>query len=283
MSKFSIIIPTYNRASLVTRAVKSVLKQYFNDWELIIIDDGSDDGTKETLEEYLKDERVTYKYQNRSGVSAARNKGLELASGEYIIFLDSDDELLENLLHSLISIPHTKYDLVFWNTKKISGELIHIWKPTKLDIIYRNIVGSFLSGSVCYKKSLLEEVKGFDEKLEFGENYELGMRLTHHQELKTYILPEIHLIYHVNSKSRARNDPGAKLKSLIYLLNKHITIYQTDKYSYSRLLYQIGYLNERLGRKKEALQKFEEASKVAPRYLKPLIKKFLLKFKRFSS
>ncbi len=85
----SVIIPTYNRASLVVEAVDSVLAQSFRNLELIVIDDGSTDETGVRLAAY--GDRLRYNRQERSGVSAARNRGLALACGEWVAFLDSDD------------------------------------------------------------------------------------------------------------------------------------------------------------------------------------------------
>lgn len=276
---FSIIIPSYNRVETLARALRSVVRQSMDDWELIIVDDGSIDNTKDIIREFLTDERIKYYYQEHRGVSSARNFGLIKAEGDYIIFLDSDDEFSEGLLERLTLIKYKEYDLVFWYTKKILGKKTQIWKPRKLEKIYNNIIASFLSGSVCYKRSILQKVGGFDEDLNFGENYELGIRLSQLKKLKTVILPEVHLIYHVNPGVRPNSMPAVKLKSLKYLLKKHKDKYESDKYSYSRLLYQMGYLNEKLGRNDKALMKFIEASKVDSMYVKPLIKKFILKFK----
>jgi len=93
---FSVIIPTYNRASFVTKAVDSVLRQSFNDYEIVVVDDGSIDTTRQALEQYGK--TITLVYQANSGVSAARNRGIGNANGRWIAFLDSDDEWKENYL-----------------------------------------------------------------------------------------------------------------------------------------------------------------------------------------
>jgi glycosyltransferase involved in cell wall biosynthesis len=97
---FSIIIPTYNRADKLEIPIKSILNQYFKRWELIIIDDGSKDGTHALIQNYLS-HNIYYFYQQQQGRSAARNLGITKARGTYICFQDSDDEYLPNHLQTL--------------------------------------------------------------------------------------------------------------------------------------------------------------------------------------
>jgi len=94
----SIIIPTYNRQNTILRAVESVLNQTYKNWELIIVDDGSTDNTKNILKSYLKNKKIRYFKTKNKGVCHARNFGMEKASGEYMGFLDSDDEFVRNKL-----------------------------------------------------------------------------------------------------------------------------------------------------------------------------------------
>ena len=89
---FSIILPTFNRSVLITKAIESVINQTYTNWELIIIDDGSTDNTKSVLENYLSDSRIKYFFQENQERSVARNNGIKRAKGDYICFLDSDDE-----------------------------------------------------------------------------------------------------------------------------------------------------------------------------------------------
>ncbi|MBP5722770.1 MAG: glycosyltransferase family 2 protein [Bacteroidales bacterium] len=98
--KFSIIIPTYNRAAFLPKAISSVLAQSFSDWELIIVDDGSTDNTKDVVAQY-SDSRITYIFQQNAERSAARNNGITHSVGEYVLFLDSDDYYLSNFLADL--------------------------------------------------------------------------------------------------------------------------------------------------------------------------------------
>ncbi len=96
MPEVSVIIPTYNRAEYVTQAIDSVLAQTYTDYEIIVVDDGSTDKTREVLEPYM--DKIAYIYQENTGVSAARNRGIKAAKGDWVAFLDSDDEWLPGKL-----------------------------------------------------------------------------------------------------------------------------------------------------------------------------------------
>jgi glycosyltransferase involved in cell wall biosynthesis len=99
--KVSVIMPTYNRAHMIGRAIESVLKQTFKDWELIIVNDGSTDNTKEVVERF-KDKRIVYLERENGGPAAARNLGLRHARGEYVAYCDSDDTLFPYHLETLV-------------------------------------------------------------------------------------------------------------------------------------------------------------------------------------
>ncbi|WP_170990121.1 glycosyltransferase [Aquamicrobium sp. LC103] len=98
----SIVMPTYNRAETISRAIDSIIRQTHGNWQLIIIDDGSTDHTRTVLDPYLSDPRISYIKQANSGVSSARNAGLDAAQGQFVFYLDSDNIWYENHLRSLI-------------------------------------------------------------------------------------------------------------------------------------------------------------------------------------
>lgn len=115
MPKFSIIIPTYNRAYVLWKTILAIQAQTFTDWELLIIDDGSSDDTEKLLAEFQHDSRIFYYHQKNQGPSVSRNRGLTFASGEIIVYLDSDDEpyphLLSTIFTSLKQNPDKNYGL----------------------------------------------------------------------------------------------------------------------------------------------------------------------------
>ena len=105
----SVIIPTYNQAQFIEEAVESVLGQSYRNLEIIVVDDGSTDNTKDILRSYIEKKKIHYFYQENSGVSSARNMGVRVSHGEYISFLDSDDfwaaEHLQQLLNAMWKYP----------------------------------------------------------------------------------------------------------------------------------------------------------------------------------
>ncbi|MCM8782638.1 MAG: glycosyltransferase family 2 protein, partial [Candidatus Omnitrophica bacterium] len=101
MSKVNIIIPTYNRSLFLCKAIESILAQTFNDFEIIVVDDGSTDNTRSVLEKYGYP--IRYLYQQKQGRSEARNTGIKIAKGEYIAFLDDDDIWMPDKLEKQIN------------------------------------------------------------------------------------------------------------------------------------------------------------------------------------
>jgi glycosyltransferase involved in cell wall biosynthesis len=142
----SIIIPTYNYAAFLPTAIRSCLDQTYKPIEILVVDDGSTDNTKDVIKEF--NNHITYLFQENRGVSAARNRGLELAKGDYITFLDSDDHLTNDSLELRIEIlkKHTDIGIVFTSTySKTWGkeELRHrpkIKKPIISDKFYEDLL-----------------------------------------------------------------------------------------------------------------------------------------------
>jgi len=133
----SIVIPTYNYARYLSRAIKSCLGQSYKNLEIIVVDDGSTDNTREILRDM--DNKVLYTYQENKGVSAARNAGLELSTGTFITFLDADDYLTEDSIESRLGILMDKSDIQFviseTYSKNISDDTLSYRPASKKDFI----------------------------------------------------------------------------------------------------------------------------------------------------
>lgn len=248
----SIIIPTYNRAQTLKRSISSVVEQTADTWELIIVDDGSTDNTRDLVSPYLIDSRIKYIAQENTGVSTARNAGAALANGDYLIFLDSDDIIYPHLINFLIGISIYQYDIVCWQVVKIIDGCQKIWKPRKQEKMYNGIIASFLAGSVCYNKELFHRVGGYDPTFNFGENYELGLRISQTRNLRIKIIDEPFLQYNLLQEGRTSNSVSNRLTSYIHLYNKHREKYEKDPKSHANITYLLGYIHERNGQLEEA-------------------------------
>jgi glycosyltransferase involved in cell wall biosynthesis len=184
MNKVSVIIPTYNRAEKVCRAISSVLSQTYEDFELIVIDDGSDDHTREFLSRF-RDNIVLINHSQNMGVSAARNSGIAKAVGEFIAFLDSDDQWMPEKLEVQIDFFRENPDAVacqtgeIWirNGIRVNPKNRHL-KPSG-DIFESSLELCLVSPSaVMLKRSLLDEVGLFDESFPVCEDYDLWLRIS---------------------------------------------------------------------------------------------------------
>ncbi len=220
MAFFSIIIPAYNRANIIERAVISVLTQTYTNFELIIADDGSSDNTKDVIKKYLADERVHYYYQQNKGVCAARNFGTTKSSGNYLIFLDSDDHVEPGWLNDFYNIlKDIDNDIAFCNMKVMSpsGEykLVNAGNPYNDNITK----GMYIAGLFAVKRQLFIDAGMYDEKMKFGENTELGYRLKE-KKLQTAFVENYNIIYSPSVEGGSKNLYN-KLYSNLYILEKH--------------------------------------------------------------
>jgi len=175
----SVILPTYQRRELLKRAVASVLAQTYRDFELIVIDDGSADGTHEALAPVA--DRLTYRWQPNRGVAAARNAGLKLARGEIIAFLDSDDRWLPDHLAVVTEVLARHPEAVMATTaprKVMAGtaqpEDASLFDPLPTQF-FANAFG-YIS-CVAVRREAVMVTGGFDERLLVHEDHEWFMRL----------------------------------------------------------------------------------------------------------
>lgn len=185
--KVSIIMPTYNRADVISRAIDSVVTQSYKNWELIIIDDYSTDHTEAIIKRYVQDERIKYILNDgKKGVCGARNKGLKLAEGEYIAYLDSDNEWENDYL--LLSVNK----LMEQEDYRSLYSAQRVWSVVDNELVVDSIRFGVYAIAYCenrnyidmnsyiHEKSLYEQFGGFDEELSRMTDWELILRYSRH-------------------------------------------------------------------------------------------------------
>jgi len=194
MAVVSVIIPTFNRAKKVVRAIKSVLDQTFIDFEIIVVDDSSTDRTRQTVGQFGSPVRYLAHTTNL-GVSAARNTGIKNSNGPFIAFLDSDDQWLPEKLEVQMGFFETNPDAQVCQTEEIWIRKGHRVNPQKKhlkpsgDIFVPSLKLCLVSPSaVMLKRSLFEETGLFDEDLPACEDYDLWLRLSCRHPV--YLIPK---------------------------------------------------------------------------------------------
>jgi glycosyltransferase involved in cell wall biosynthesis len=174
---FSIVIPTYNRGALLTRALDSALAQTDPDLEIVVVDDGSTDDTESVVRAY-GDPRVRYLRQANAGVCAARNVGARAATGDRFVFLDSDDELLpEALARFRKAADDHGWAVVISGWIRVPAEGERIPRVPGRDGAAAHLIGPYLAGAFVIDRDVFEATGGYDEQLRFSENTVLGWRI----------------------------------------------------------------------------------------------------------
>ena len=179
----SVIIPTYNRCSSIGRAIESVLSQSYMHREIIVVDDGSTDGTMGLLETF--GDRIRVLHQNNRGVSAARNSGIRAAGGVFIALLDSDDSWMPEKLEQQVGFFRTNPQAMICQTEEIwirNGKRINPKRKHQKfsGMIFEKTLPLCLvsPSAVMIRRSLFDEVGFFDESLPACEDYDLWLRIT---------------------------------------------------------------------------------------------------------
>lgn len=186
MPRISIIIPSYNRAQYILETLESIFAQTFSDYEIIVIDDGSTDGTRDVLEPLIISQKIRYILQENQGVSAARNHGIRLAEGELIAFLDSDDLIQPEKLalqveylddYPEVALVHSGFsrfddqgnDLGYRDTSHLSG-----WVYPNLLLDWSVLIPP---SCVMVRADALREAGDFDARMRWGEDIDVWRRI----------------------------------------------------------------------------------------------------------
>ena len=223
MPTFSVIIPTYNRASSVVSAVASVFDQSYADFEVVVVDDGSTDDTRAALAPFS--ERITYLEQRNAGPGAARNLGLDRASGEYVVFLDSDDLFFPWTLATLAEVI-AKYDtpaLVLSDNLRFRAEgdiAAQRCRPLHAagwqDYLSAAHEGYRVTAAAAISRPVLQEYGGFSTRNTTSEDHDLFLRLG---EAAGFVFVESPYLYAYRTNALSLSaDTGALYAGLRLLL-----------------------------------------------------------------
>jgi len=221
---FSVIIPTHNRQNLFKIALDSVLGQTFPDYEVIVVDDGSTDNTKQIVNS-LNCKQLHYFYQKNKGPAAARNKGLKQAKGEFVCFLDSDDRWVKEKLEASYNYIKKNPKYKIFHTEEIwyrNGRLLSPKKYHKKPngFVFKNAVKlcCLSPSTVAVKRCLFEEIGYFDRNLPACEDYDFWLRAT--AKYPVFLIPKYLTIKEGGHKNQQSKKYPAMDRFRIYALEK---------------------------------------------------------------
>lgn len=227
--KVSVVIPCYNDKDYIQETIQSIVRQTYQNFEIIIVDDGSDDATKQVLQTLI-DDRTKVITQTNWGPSAARNNGFNAAAGDYILTIDADDTVEENFLEKALAIlnENTAVGAVSSHCRVFikNHEITSTHKPTGgtlKDFLFDNNSVSF----ALIRKESWQDAGGYDEVMITGfEDWEFWISVTK-KGWEVYMIPELLFNYRIKDKNSV--DQNAKLNyresNLNYIYKKHQDIY----------------------------------------------------------
>ena len=294
MPNVSVIIPTYNRAKLIKRAVDSVLAQTYNDYEIIIIDDGSTDGTQDILKDYHHS--IRYIYKENEGISATRNRGIKEAKGKYLAFLDSDDQWFPDKLAVQVNLMEKNHNLGIvcskMNILNGKGEKIGTKPEQKTGKNFRELLeigGDLPTSTVMARKECFDKVGVFDELLPPMEDFEMWVRIASQYDI--YTVPDKVFALYYRHDEQITSDKFKVYEGTVKLQKKFIKLFKHKPefpakavknklalfaYVLSRMYYKDGRFNEAFSTLREAMancpvigaQFFEDKDSLAEKIIK---------------
>ena len=225
--QISIIVPCYNQAQYLDECLQSVLDQTHQNWECIVVNDGSPDNTAEIAQQWLpKDQRFKYIYKSNGGLSSARNAGIEQARGAFILPLDADDKIdIDYIKLALIEFKkNPELKVVYCQAEKFGIEEGK-WILPKFSIDLLSLKNIIFSSGI-YKKSDWVTIGGYDKRLLHGlEDWEFWIALLKNNA-KVSRIEYVGFYYRIKAISMAQNiTDGQRQQSEYYILRKHIDFF----------------------------------------------------------
>jgi len=210
----SVIIPNYNNAKFITEAIDSVLAQTYKNYEIIVVDDGSTDGTREVLEPYIKKKQIRYVYQKNKKQAVARNNGIKYAKGELIAFLDADDLWFPKKLELQVPLFKNKeVGLIYGDILLLRDESTkpsnHTDAFDKGNIFNKLLMGNFIcTSTTIIRKECFDKVGLFKEGMDyFGvEDYHMWLRISYY--FKVDYVSDVLLKYRLHDDNTSKDYCG---------------------------------------------------------------------------
>lgn len=288
MPKVSVVIPTYNRVSLISECIESVLRQTYKDFEVIVVDDGSTDDTEEVLKPYHG--RIRYIRQENAGVATARNRGVLEATGEYVAFLDSDDQWFENKLELQMDLMTRHPELVmacgngiYLDGKDKGKQVIKEDRARQYEkngITLRDAFYRFplRTSTILIKKDVFNQIGGFNESYRVAEDMHLAFSIMLKYGNAGFINTPLYKLKkgddNLSSKGISKQLYSIRVLEELFLSNPEIKGILTDKEVADRLAYRYYHLAQayrKQGDRNEALEAFKKALSYRPFYASCLL------------
>jgi len=283
MQKVSVVLPCYNGARWISRAVESILAQTYRDFELIIIDDGSTDNSKEIVALHLSDERVRYIYQENRGFSAAVNRGIKESSGSLIGFIGQDDLWMPNKLelqvkylseHKDVNLVHSNYCLIdseehIINVRDIKIPSVSLKKEVVKQLFLNNFIGF---ETVLLKRKCFDEVGFLDERMVGFSDHDMWLRIAGSFNIGYLDLPLVKKREHEFQLSKVRAE--TVLRDEFLMVKKAIDHYpflrRVERKKLTSLYYSLGITLFQKGDHKKAKQELIKVIMCQPWKLKAI-------------
>ncbi|WP_298528035.1 glycosyltransferase [uncultured Christiangramia sp.] len=237
--RVSVILPVYNREHFIVQAVESVINQSFKDWELIIVDDKSDDETILRIEPFLSDKIKLLKNKNNEGVSACLNKAIKLSKGAFIARMDSDDISVVDRLEQQVEFlsNNEKIFICGANMKGLNTGRNFYYSSSHDQILTNLLFGSpIASPTVMFRKEIFNELL-FNENFRLSEDYEFWSRALF--KFKAYNLPKVLVFYRQHDKQLTINHNKEQIK-----IDSKIKISLFKKLNYDRVKYPDSFIRK---------------------------------------
>lgn len=273
----SIIVPTYNRATIIPKAIDSIRRQTFQEWECLVVDDFSSDDTEAVINQYhSQDKRIKFLRNNRKkGAQGARNTGILASSGEWVVLFDSDNVMHPDFLQKCAdAIDTNNIDVVTTWSNVIDSNtntIIRYFKWVNNGIIYKGILSAQCyvdNSSTLIRKSKLEEIGLLSEDCPAFQEWDTHIRLSKIATYKT--IEECLIDYYAGASDAISSDPIKDVKGYVYILSKFRKEWlDFSKYRYIKYVSLLGYKISLLSADKRAM--FKESYKTIVGGYKPII------------